>query len=313
MLLGLPSVGLMAACQERGEVARRAERASTKNLSPKESPMAQPLTASSSDRMPVLFIGHGSPMNSVLDNVWSQGFTRLGTTLPTPTAIVSISAHWYLEGTYLTGNANPKTIHDFYGFPRELYEISYPAPGQPQLAERIRGILGDERASLRQDWGLDHGTWSVLKWMFPDADIPVLQLSLNQHLSASEHIALGRSLAPLRDEGVLILGSGNIVHNLRDAITQMRSGAPARTPVWASSFDKDTVNVLQQRDLEKLTDPGWISSAHGALAHPTPDHWLPLLYTYGASLDTDDLSSPIEGFDIGSISMRSILWKDARG
>lgn len=313
LLLGLPMTGLMAACHDGGEVRRRAEQAATRGTrQDKEFTMPSPIT-SSSPRMPVLFVGHGSPMNSILDNVWSQGFTKLGKSLPTPRAIVSISAHWYLGGTYLTGNAHPKTIHDFHGFPRELYEISYPAPGAPRLAERIRSVLGDERASLAQDWGLDHGTWSVLRWMFPEAEVPVLQLSINRKLSAREHIALGRSLAPLRDEGVLILGSGNIVHNLRDAITKMRSGGPMTTPLWASSFDADTVEVLTQRDLERLIDPDWIASNQGALAHPTPDHWLPILYTYGASLETDELSSPIEGFDLGSISMRSVVWRDARG
>ena len=315
LLLGVPTMGVMAACEPRSGLVDAAARGGEHAASPNSLP-GQPLMHRTSDplstRMPVLFVGHGSPMNSVLDNVWSQGFTKLGQTLPAPKAIVSISAHWYLGGTYLTGNADPRTIHDFYGFPRELYEVSYPAPGQPQLAERIRGILGDERASLRQDWGLDHGTWSVLKWMFPEADVPVLQLSINQKLTPKEHIALGRALAPLRDEGVLILGSGNIVHNLRDAITKMRSGGPMQTPIWASSFDRETVDVLAQRDLERLADPSWLASNHGARAHPTPDHWLPILYTYGASLDTDDLSSPIEGFDLGSISMRAILWKDAR-
>ncbi len=271
---------------------------------PRENTMS---TSTSSSRMPVLFVGHGSPMNSFLDNEWSQGFADLTKDVPQPKAIVVISAHWYLDGSYLTGNEHPETIHDFYGFPKPLYEIQYPAPGSPDLARKIRTMLELSQDSVRTDWGLDHGTWSVLRWMYPDAKVPVLQLSLNRHLSLQQHFDLGRSLAPLRDEGILIVGSGNIVHNLRDAISRRRTDTP-QTPDWAASFDRDVTSILQQRDSEKLVGD-WIKERNGQLSHPTPDHWLPMLYTYAASSEQDQVSFPIEGFDLGSISMRSVLWK----
>jgi 4,5-DOPA dioxygenase extradiol len=179
--------------------------------------------------MPVLFVGHGSPMNAIEDNRYSRGFSALRELVPRPSAIVAISAHWFVDGTYLTAEANPKTIHDFSGFPQALHQIDYRAPGSVDLARRLRGMIGQERASLSHDWGLDHGTWSVLCRMFPEADIPVIQLSIDRRLDAKGHHDLARSLAELRHEGVLILGSGNVVHNLRDAFRRSRA-APARRP-----------------------------------------------------------------------------------
>src|SRR5207245_1532893 len=177
-------------------------------------------------RMPVLFVGHGSPMNAIDDNEWSRGFQKLGRMLPEPKAILSISAHWYVAGTFVTGDEHPRTIHDFGGFPAELYEQRYPAPGNVDLARRVSKLVG-RGASLRTDWGLDHGTWTVLKHMRPNADVPVVQLSIDGRLPPAGHLAIGQALAPLRQEGVLILGSGHVTHNLRHAFDPLRIGPPA--------------------------------------------------------------------------------------
>jgi 4,5-DOPA dioxygenase extradiol len=257
-------------------------------------------------RMPVLFVGHGSPMNAIEDNRWSRGFAELGELVPRPTAILAISAHWFIDGTYLTGNPSPKTIHDFSGFPRALLEVEYPARGHVDLASRIRKLLGPDRATLNSDWGLDHGTWSVLRWMFPAADVPVIQLSIDRRLDMRRHYELGRSLAELRDEGVLILASGNIVHNLRDAFGRMQSGS-TQTPSWAASFDETVKRVVTERDTQTLLSL-WSETDEGRLAHPTPDHWLPLIYAYAASDERDGVAYPTEGFDFGSLSMRNVAW-----
>jgi len=256
--------------------------------------------------MPVLFVGHGSPMNSILDNTWSRGFARLGQLVPEPRAILAVSAHWFVDATLLTSDVRPKTIHDFGGFPRELYEIQYPAPGQPELAAQIRARLGEQHAALSGEWGLDHGTWSVLRFMYPEAQLPVLQLSIDRRLSVQQHLDLARSLGELREQGVLIVASGNLVHNLRDALSRMHSGNHA-TPDWAQRFDDTIVEVLRQRDTQTLVQL-WPQSRDGQLAHPSPDHFLPLIYAYAATDDADRASFPIEGFDAGSIDMRSVLF-----
>jgi 4,5-DOPA dioxygenase extradiol len=255
-------------------------------------------------RMPVLFVGHGSPMNAIEENVWSRGFRALAATLPPPKAILAISAHWYVEGTFTTANERPETIHDFGGFPEALYRVQYPAPGDPGLARRVVGLVGEDRASLTAEWGLDHGTWSVLVHLCPAADIPVVQLSIDGRLPPVEHLAIGRALAPLRDEGVLVLGSGNIVHNLRHAFSAWHSG-DARTPDWARDFDAGIAKALSGHDHDALAHA--LDSDSGRLAHPTPDHYLPLLYAAGASSPPDVVRFPIEGFDMGSLSMRTVL------
>lgn len=258
------------------------------------------------DRMPVVFVGHGSPMNVIEDNTWSRGFAALGRAVPRPRAILAISAHWYVDGCLVTSNAAPRTIHDFGGFPAELDEIEYPARGHPDLAARVRTLLGDDRVRPSTDWGLDHGTWSVLRWMLPDADVPVIQLSIDRRLDAAAHLELGRSLADLRAEGVLILGSGNIVHNLRDAFVRMRSG-DRTTPDWARRFDDTVAEILRQRDTDALVS-AWPDTPDGRAAHPTPDHWLPLVYAFAATDDHDEVRFPIEGFDLGSLSMRTAIF-----
>jgi 4,5-DOPA dioxygenase extradiol len=254
--------------------------------------------------MPVVFVGHGSPMNAIEDNAWSRGFRDLARLLPRPKAILAISAHWYVAGTFTTANERPETIHDFGGFPEELFRIQYPAPGSADLALRAVALVGEKRASTRTDWGLDHGTWSVLLHLLPAADVPVVQLSIDGRLPPAEHLAIGRALAPLRDEGVLVLGSGNITHNLGHAFSAWRRGDRA-TPDWARSFDEGIAQALSGHDLEHLAHA--LDGEAGRLTHPTPDHFLPLLYAAGASGPEDTVRFPITGFDMGSLSMRSVI------
>ena len=255
--------------------------------------------------MPVLFVGHGSPMNAIEDNEWSRGFLRIAAMLPKPRAVLSISAHWFLPGTFTTGNEHPQTIHDFGGFPRPLYEMQYPAPGDPALARRVAALLASANAAVRTDWGLDHGTWTVLKYLFPDAACPVVQLSIDQRGAPSTHLALGRALAPLRHEGVLILGSGNVTHNLRYAMTSLQTGDTSRPP-WAESFDRDVASALEQHDGDALAR--FVDTDAGRKSHPTPDHYYPVLYVAGAASASDGVRFPVEGFDLGSLSMRSAIY-----
>ncbi len=256
-------------------------------------------------RMPVLFVGHGSPMNAVEDNVWSRGFQTLGILLPRPKAILAISAHWFVRGTFVTGNDRPETIHDFGGFPDQLFQMQYPAPGSADLAGRIVHLLGSGRASVRQDWGLDHGTWSVLHHLRPAADVPVVQLSIDAGLPLAGHLDLGRALAPLRDQGILIMGSGNVTHNLRHAMSSY-AGGDVSTPAWAKSFDADVESASIQRDGAFLIRA--VQGDAGRMCHPTLDHFLPLLYALGAADPRDKVVFPISGFDLGSLSMRSVIF-----
>ena len=255
-------------------------------------------------RLPVVFVGHGNPMNAIEDNAWSRRFRELGRALPRPRAILAISAHWYVAGTFTTADEHPETIHDFGGFPDDLYRVQYPAPGDPALARRVVGLLGDRGASLSGEWGLDHGTWSVLVHLRPAADVPVVQLSVHGRLAPAEHLTIGRALAPLRDEGVLVLASGNVVHNLRHAFGAMNLG-DARTPEWALEFDRGIARALEQHDDDHLVRA--LGTETGRLSHPTPDHYLPLLYAAGASDPGDRVRFPIEGFDMASLSMRAVV------
>ncbi len=243
-------------------------------------------------------------MNAIEDNAWSRGFASLTKLIPRPKAIVAVSAHWYTDGIFLTRDAAPKTIHDFGGFPAALFEKTYPAPGAPALAKQIAYQLGDQ-AGLSDDWGLDHGTWSVLTHLYPKADIPVVQLSIDAGLPFADHVALGKKLAPLRQDGVLIFGTGNIVHNLRDAFARMRSG-DATTPTWSKNFDAGIVKATEAHDHDFLVHA--LDGDEGRMAHPTPEHYLPLLYVAGAASKKDKVSFPITGFDAGSLSMRSVLY-----
>lgn len=254
-------------------------------------------------KMPVVFVGHGSPMNAIEDNRWSRGFRSLARLLPSdPRSILSISAHWFVAGTFTTGGERPETIHDFGGFPQPLYEMRYPAPGDPELAERVAKMLG---ASVATDWGLDHGTWTVLHYLQPEARVPVVQLSIDGRLPPAAHVEMGRALSPLRDEGVLILGSGNLTHNLRHAFTSYHSGDTS-TPQWAAEFDRDAAKAVQDNDLGALARLA--GERNGRLSHPTPDHYYPLLYAAGAASPGDTVRFPVEGFDMGSLSMRSVIF-----
>jgi 4,5-DOPA dioxygenase extradiol len=265
--------------------------------------MTSPLAVGA--RMPVLFIGHGSPMNAIEDNRWSQAFRALGAALPRPRAILAVSAHWFVPGTLLTSSAHPETIHDFGGFPQPLFDMQYPAPGDLALARRAVALIGPPRAALSAEWGLDHGTWTVLHHLRPAADCPVVQLSLDRRLPFAAHVELGRALAPLRDEGVLVFASGNVTHNLRAAMSAYRTG-DTTTPGWASAFDADVARALEQHDTAFLARA--LESDAGRQAHPSPDHYLPLLYAAGAASEKDTLTFPVTGFDAGSLSMRAALF-----
>lgn len=257
-------------------------------------------------RQPVLFAGHGSPMNAIEDNAFSRGHAALSRVVPRPRAILAVSAHWESDGTFTTLDDPPATIHDFGGFPPELYAMRYPAPGDAALAARAALLTGGSAADGR---GLDHGTWSVLHRMYPAADVPVVQLSLDVRASAAEHLALGEALAPLRDEGVLILASGNLTHDLRDAFARLRRG-DASTPDWATRFDSDVARALKERDAAWLVRA--LDTPDGRRAHPTSEHWLPILYAFGASDERDAASFPFTGFDLGSLSMRCVLFDGVR-
>jgi 4,5-DOPA dioxygenase extradiol len=250
-------------------------------------------------RMPAIFFGHGNPMNAIEVNTYTKAWSRLKETFPRPKAILSVSAHWYGAGTLLTAMDAPRTIHDFGGFPRELFEFPYPAPGDPAFAKRIRELLAPVPAALDDRWGLDHGTWSVLCHLYPDADVPVVQLSIDEIEPASFHFELGRRLAPLREEGVLLIGSGNVVHNLH-AYAWGRH--PTEPFDWAVRFEQRVRGSLLAGDDATLV--GYESLGPDAkLAAPTPDHYLPLLYVAGARHAEDQVTFPVEGIDGGSVSM----------
>jgi len=252
--------------------------------------------------MPAIFFGHGNPMNAVMKNRYTEAWSAIGRSLPRPQAILCISAHWYLPGTAVTAMSAPRTIHDFGGFPRELYEVQYPAPGSPELASRVRDLLAPLPVELDQRWGLDHGTWSVLCHVFPDADIPVVQLSIDETREAQFHYELGKSLAPLRDEGVLIIGSGNLVHNLHTYAWGQHEVEPFD---WAVRFETQAREFLSQGNDAPLVN--YESSGRDALlSAPTPDHYLPLVYILGLRREGEAASFPVEGFDGGSISMLSV-------
>ncbi len=250
--------------------------------------------------MPAVFFGHGSPMNALEQNRYSTAWGTFGSTIPRPRAILVISAHWYVNVTAVTAMARPRTIHDFYGFPRRLFEVQYPAPGSPEMAKEVADIVEPTHVGLDQDsWGIDHGTWSVLVHAFPDADVPVVQLSIHAQRDFDSHVELGARLAPLRERGVLIVGSGNVVHNLR----VLNWSQPDLAFDWARRFDDAARAVLAE-------NPG---GAPGLRRHPdfersapTPDHFIPLLYVAGlAGVAGRPLEVLVEGHAFGSVSMAS--------
>lgn len=253
-------------------------------------------------RMPVIFFGHGNPLNALQQNEWTEAWARIGNEIPRPKAILCVSAHWYLPATLVTGVERPRTIHDFGGFPRPLYEMQYPAPGDIALARRVQQLLAPARVDLDSDWGLDHGTWSVLCHVYPKADVPVVQLSIDETHPSQFHFGLGQRLAPLRDEGILIIGSGNLVHNLH-------AYAWGRHPVepfdWAVRFEQKARELISGGNFLPLVD--YESMGRDAmLSAPTPDHYLPLIYTLGAAHPGEPVTFPTEGVDGGAVSMLTV-------
>ena len=248
---------------------------------------------------PAIFIGHGSPMNAIESNRYTDAWERIGRELARPKAILSISAHWYIGETGVTVSTAPRTIHDFGGFPQGLYAVQYPAPGDPRLAQRVRDLLAPVEVTLDDTWGLDHGTWAVLKHMYPKADIPVVQLSIDATKSAAYHVELAARLAPLRDEGVLILGSGNVVHNLRAYAWGVGGAEPYD---WATRFEAEVRGLVATGDARSLAGYEKLGT-DALLAAPTPEHYLPLLYVAGTQQSSDRVHFPVEGIEGGSISM----------
>jgi 4,5-DOPA dioxygenase extradiol len=248
--------------------------------------------------MPALFIGHGSPMNAIEPGPATAAWSALAAALPRPRAILCISAHWYTRGTGVTAMERPPTIHDFQGFPQALFDCQYPAPGDPQLARRVQQLLAPTAVVADQQWGLDHGTWSVLLYMYPAADIPVVQLSIDATLGNEQHYALAQQLRPLRDAGVLLLGSGNVVHNLRRM--QRRVDAPAAD--WAAGFETLVRDAILANDHAALID----YENHGEAAQlsiPTPEHYLPLLYVLAQQQGAEAVSVPYTRIENSSLSM----------
>ncbi len=253
-------------------------------------------------RIPAIFFGHGNPMNAIERNRYSEAWSEIGRGLPRPRAILGISAHWYLPGTMVTAMERPRTIHDFGGFPRPLYEVQYPAAGDLDLCRRVQELVAPVKVGLDQEWGLDHGTWSVLVHVYPDADVPVVQLSIDETLPAEDHYAIGQRLAPLRDEGILVIGSGNLVHNLH-------AYAWGRHPVepyeWAVRFEETARAAMSSGNHQPLINYEKLGR-DAMLSAPTPDHYLPLLYVLGTAHADDAVTYPIDGIDGGSVSMLTV-------
>jgi len=253
--------------------------------------------------MPAIFFGHGNPMNALANNTWTDAWAAIGKSIPRPRAVLCVSAHWYLPATLVTAMPAPRTIHDFGGFPPELYEVTYPAPGDPGLALQIQRLLAPLQAGLdERHWGLDHGTWSVLCHVFPDTDIPVVQLSIDETQPPEFHYEIARRLNSLRDEGVLIIGSGNLVHNLHSYSWGQHKVEPFD---WAVRFEARTRELLSSGNHEPLINYESLGS-DAKLSAPTPDHYLPLLYVIAQARAGDAVAFPVEGFDGGSISMLTI-------
>lgn len=252
--------------------------------------------------LPAFFFGHGNPMNAVMNNSYTEGWRRIGTETPMPKAILSVSAHWFVPGTGVTISAAPRTIHDFGGFPRELYQVQYPAPGDPYLARRVQELLAPVPVALDNSWGLDHGTWSVLRHVYPDADIPIVQLSIDETQPAAFHFEVGRKLTPLRDEGILIVGSGNLVHNLHAYAWGRHVPDPYD---WAVRFETEAKQIMTAGEYKPLIDYEKLGP-EAMLAIPTPDHYLPLLYVIATRQRGEVITFPIEGVDGGSISMLTV-------
>ena len=260
------------------------------------------MSGQQAQRMPAVFFGHGSPMNTLERNRYTDAWRALGNSVPRPAAILAVSAHWYIRGTAATAMETPATIHDFGGFPQALFDFQYPAPGSPGLARRVRDVLAPVEVRFDEGWGLDHGTWSVLTHAFPRADVPVVQLSIDATQPASFHYELGKRLAPLRDEGVLIVGSGNVVHNL--GMIKWDGAAPACD--WAVRFNERVRDHLERRDHQPLVAYEKMGE-DARLSVPTPEHYLPLLYIIGLQDERESIAFAVDGIQNASISMLTVV------
>jgi 4,5-DOPA dioxygenase extradiol len=251
-------------------------------------------------RMPVLFIGHGNPMNAIEENSFAKAWREEAVKIPRPKAILSISAHWETDGARVTAMKLPRTIHDFYGFPDELFQVQYPAPGTPELANRVLELIGTDKVKTDESWGLDHGAWSVLRRMYPKADIPVIQLSLDRKISPQAHVEMAKQLLPLRDEGILVIGSGNIVHNL--SLIRWHDDTPYP---WAAEFNTLATEFILGEKLDSLADYPSLGEA-ARLSIPTNEHYLPLLYSLSLRTTEDPVSFFADQIVLGAISMQSV-------
>lgn len=257
-------------------------------------------------RMPAIFFGHGNPMNALYQNPYTDAWRALAQKIPKPEAILCISAHWYMPGTAVTFDPQPRTIHDFGGFPKELYQVQYPAAGNQELALAVQKIVAPLKVDLDHDWGLDHGTWSVLCHVYPDANIPIVQLSIDETKSAEFHFEIGTKLSSLREQGILIIGSGNIVHNLHTYAWGRHVPEPYD---WAVRFENKARELMLAGNFKPLIDYENFGK-DAILSIPTPDHYLPLLYVLGTWQQGESISFPVEGVDGGSISMLAVQLGD---
>ncbi|MDD2798493.1 MAG: 4,5-DOPA dioxygenase extradiol [Bacteroidales bacterium] len=257
-----------------------------------------------SAKLPVLFIGHGSPMNAIENNSFTESWSKLGQEMPKPSAILSISAHWETKGTHITVAQKPQTIHDFGGFPKALFEVEYSAQGCPELAYEIKNIIESENISLVENWGLDHGTWSILNHLYPAADVPVIQLSLDYYKTPRQHVELAKELALLRRKGVLIIGSGNIVHNLR-MIAWDKMNEPEYGYDWAIEANNKVKSIIESGDFDLLCDYKSLGPEMN-LAIPSPDHFLPLLYILALKEENEEVEFFNDQLILGSLSMLSM-------
>jgi len=252
------------------------------------------------ETMPVLFLGHGNPMNAITENEFAKGFQKQGKILPKPTAILCISAHWETKGTFVTAMTKPKTIHDFGGFPKALFDVQYPAPGGPDLAKETKNLITKTNIGLDHDWGLDHGCWSVVKHLYPKADIPIIQMSIDYTKSAQWHYELAKELSSLRKKGVLIIGSGNIVHNLGILDWENK-----KIFDWAQEANEKVKSLIRNNEHSKLADYKKLGK-EVQMAVPTPEHFLPLIYTLGLKEEKENASFFNDKIEMGSIAMTSV-------